>query len=116
MIKPVLTLAALASMAILPGCASTNSLDPGVSNAITTAYTAMCGPAGIVASAAPFAANPNVAKYLSEAQAICANGAPTNEIVAGLDIFNVYLDLSQALGNKSAVRNAKALKMNAHRG
>lgn len=103
--------------ASLAGCASTSTLDPTVSADITTAYNAMCSPTGIVASAAPFAAaNSNIAKYLSEAQAICANGAPTNEIVAGFDIFDVYLDLSQALNAKSSIAHAKALKAKAHHG
>jgi hypothetical protein len=109
------------SAASLVGCSpSTNTLDPSVASAITTAYNDMCGPTGVVVSAEPFsAANPNIAKYLSEAQAICANGAPTNEVVAGFDIFDVYLDLSQALSAKGAVapsvvKKAKALKLSAH--
>lgn len=97
----------------LEGCASTMTLNPTVSADITTAYNAMCGANGVVAAAAPFAANATVAKYLSEAQAICANGAPTNEIVAGFDIFDVYLDLSQAIGNKAGATHAKALKLSA---
>lgn len=95
--------AALCLAVGLSGCASTVTLSPAVTSDITTAYNAMCSPTGVVASAAPFAAaNANIAKYLSEAQTICANGAPTNEIVAGFDIFDVYLDLSQALSAKSA--------------
>lgn len=113
----------LVALGALAGCStSTNTLDPGVSSAITTAFNDLCGPTGVVASAAPFsAANPNIAKYLSEAQAICANGAPTNEVVAGFDIFDVYLDLSQALSAKGAVapsvvKKAKAPKLGAHHG
>ncbi len=83
---------------------------PAVQSDIQTAFTAICGSGGLLAAAAPFATTGNVATYYGEAQALCANGVPTNEIVAGVDIFDLYLDLSTALSKKSSIRQAKVLK------
>lgn len=97
----------------LAGCSLVNGAitpTPAAQSDIDTAFTAICGPAGLLVAAAPFATTGNVATYYSEAQALCANGEPTNAIVAGIDIFDLYLDLSTALSKKSAIRQAKVLK------
>jgi hypothetical protein len=100
------------STASLAGCSMVNgglTPTPAVENDIQTAYSAICGSAGLLAAAAPFATNPAVATYYSEAQTLCANGVPSNEIVAGVDVFDLYLDLSTALSKKSAMSKAKHL-------
>ena len=97
----------------LSGCALVNGQitpTPVVSSDIQTAFTAICGPGGLLAAAAPFATTPAVDIYYNEAQTICANGVPANEITAGVDIFDLYLDLSQVLNNKAAMHRARALK------
>ena len=89
-------IAALSTVS-LAGCSLVNGAitpTPAVENDIQTAYNAICAPAGLLAAAAPFATNPAVATYYSEAQTLCANGVPSNEIVAGVDVFDLYLDLS----------------------
>ena len=104
-------IAALSTVS-LAGCSLVNgglTPTPAVENDIQTAYNAICAPAGLLAAAAPFATNPAVATYYSEAQTLCANGVPSNEIVAGVDVFDLYLDLSTALSKKSAVSKAKHL-------
>lgn len=110
-IRSLLALPLVASVG-LAGCASVSGLTPtpAVQSDIDTAFTAICGPAGLLAAAAPFSTTANVATYYSEAQTLCANGEPTNAIVAGVDVFDLYLDLSQVLAKKSAIKQAKVLK------
>jgi hypothetical protein len=95
----------------MAGCSSTGQItpSPAVSNDIQTAYNAICAPAGLLAAAAPFATNAAVATYYNDAETLCANGVPTNEIVAGVDIFDLYLDLSTVLSKKSAMAKAHHL-------
>lgn len=98
----------------LAGCSAVGQLNPAITNDITVAYNAICAPGGLLTAAQPFAANPTVAVYLNDATVLCASGVPTNEVTAGIDIFNLYLDLSTALHNKSAMAHAKMLKARHH--
>jgi hypothetical protein len=93
------------------GCAVTGGIvtpTAATQSDIDTAFTAICGAGGLLAAAAPFATTGAVATYYGEAVALCANGEPTNAIVAGVDIFDIYLDLSTAL-SKKANKHLKAL-------
>jgi hypothetical protein len=104
--------------ASLAGCSLVNGQitpSPALQNDIQIAYTAICGPGGLLDAAQPFATTPNVVTYYNDAKVICANGVPSNEIVAGVDIFSLYLDLSQALSKKATVAKAKVLMAHAHR-
>lgn len=120
--KIVATITAGAILAAsLSGCSSIGQLDPnsGAASAIHTAYTALCSPTGILTAAQPFASQPPVSTYYPEVVALCANGEPNNEITAGVDIFDLYVDVSQALAKRSAVpasqvKKAKALKASVH--
>jgi hypothetical protein len=78
----------------LAGCTSTGSLTEQASIDVTTAYTMLC--AGLPSL------GPTIAKLNAQLQAdyataerICATGAPTNAVNAGLDIVAVYTALSQ---------------------
>jgi hypothetical protein len=117
-ISKSISLAVAAAFAIsASGCAMVNGQitpTPAAQSDIQTAFNAICGPAGLLAAAAPFATTGAVATYYGEAQTLCANGAPTNAIVAGVDIFNLYLDLSTALSKKSAIAKAKHLAAKHH--
>ena len=113
-------LSAIAAISALSfsGCSSTGLItpSPAISNDIQTAYNAVCAPGGLLSAAAPFATNPVVATYYSEAQTLCANGVPSNEVVAGVDIFDLYLDLSTALSKKAAMSKAHHLAAKHGRG
>lgn len=121
MINKILCTTLAGAMLMTSGCSLVNgSITPSAttSSDIQTAWAAICSPAGLLAAAQPFANTPPVSTYYGEAQTICANGAPTNVIVAGLDIFDVYLDLSAALSkrgvvSKAVVAHARALKAKA---
>jgi hypothetical protein len=98
----------------LAGCAVTGGVitpTAATQSDIDTAFTAICGPGGLLAAAAPFATTGSLATYYGEAVTLCANGEPTNAIVAGVDIFDIYLDLSTALSKKAN----KHLKSLAHK-
>jgi hypothetical protein len=100
------------SASSLAGCAITGGVvTPTVATQsdIDTAFTAICGAGGLLAAAAPFATTGVVATYYGEAVTLCANGEPTNAIVAGVDLFDLYLDLSTVLGKKSAMAKAHHL-------
>jgi hypothetical protein len=82
--------AGLAALAALGGCSSTATLDPAAQAAVTNAFNAVC-PAvtsgGLDAVASSF--NANVQSTYAAAKQICAAGAPTNIVVAGLDIVTI---------------------------
>lgn len=90
--KLVITAAIVSAAAIgaLTGCASTGALTPAAQTQVTKAFNAVC-PAVTAGALDPLAAqfNANVQKAYAAAQSICANGAPTNIVVAGLDILAV---------------------------
>ncbi|HEY1863030.1 MAG TPA: hypothetical protein VGG77_04915 [Roseiarcus sp.] len=85
-IKP--TLALVAACGLLAGCTSTGQLTPAASAAITGAYNNVCN---ALPALGPVSATMNDdAKYAyAEAQTICAAGAPTNAIAAGVDILAI---------------------------
>jgi hypothetical protein len=72
----------------LAGCTSAGQLTPTASAAITTAYTDVCtalpalGPASATMNA-------NAKNAYAQAQTICAAGAPTNAVAAGVDILAI---------------------------
>ena len=74
----------------LGGCASTGELTPAAQASVTAAFNRVCP---VVSSGAldPLAGkfNANVRAAYASAKSICANGAPTNIVVAGLDIIAV---------------------------
>jgi hypothetical protein len=84
--KSVLALMALCSA--LAGCTSAGQLTPTASAAINTAYNDVCNalPALGPASATM---NADAKNAYAQAQTICAAGAPTNAIAAGVDILAV---------------------------
>lgn len=75
----------------LSGCTSTGMLTPGAQDAVTNAYNIVCPS---VAALGGLAMNTQQAKAYGAAVAICANGAPTNVVVAGLDIIAVQAALA----------------------
>ena len=84
--KPVLALAAVCSL--LAACTSTGQLTPAASAAVTTAYNNVCA---ALPALGPVSAtmNADAKNALAQAQTICAAGAPTNAIAAGVDILAV---------------------------
>jgi hypothetical protein len=84
--KPVLALAAVCSL--LAACTSTGQLTPTASAAVTTAYNNVCA---ALPALGPVSAtmNADAKNALAQAQTICAAGAPTNAIAAGVDILAV---------------------------
>ena len=110
--KSVFALVALC--ASLAGCTSAGQLTPTASAAIETAYNDVCNalPALGPASATM---NADAKNAYAQAQTICAAGAPTNAIAAGVDILAVenallpYFKKATALApdQQSAERRAK---------
>ena len=84
--KSVLALVALCSA--LAGCTSAGQLTPTASAAINTAYNDVCD--GLPALAPVSATmNTDAKNAYAQAQTICAAGAPTNAIAAGVDILAI---------------------------
>lgn len=74
----------------LAACANSFQLTPAAQTEITKAYNAVCP--GVTSGALdPLAAgfNARVQSAYAAAKTICAQGAPTNLVVAGLDILSV---------------------------
>jgi hypothetical protein len=72
----------------LAACTSTGQLTPAAMADITTAYNNVCAalPALGPASATM---NANAKNAYAQAQTICAAGAPTNAVAAGVDILAI---------------------------
>jgi hypothetical protein len=87
--KPV-TATALAAVvaAALAGCDSTGQFTPSTTAAVTTAYNNVCA---ALPALGPVSAtmNSDAKNAYTQAQMICAAGAPTNAIAAGIDILSV---------------------------
>jgi hypothetical protein len=86
----VFAAAGLAALAALDGCSSTATLDPAAQAAVTNAYNAICpavSPGGLDAIVATL--NQNTQNAYAAAKQICSAGAPTNVVVAGLDIVTI---------------------------
>jgi hypothetical protein len=84
--KSVLALVALCSA--LAGCTSAGQLTPSASAAINTAYNDVCN---ALPALGPVSAtmNADAKNAYAQAQTICAAGAPTNAIAAGVDILAI---------------------------
>jgi hypothetical protein len=97
-IKSMLALAALCGA--LAGCSATGQLTPVATTDITTAYNDVCAalPALGPASATM---NTDAKNAYAQAQTICAAGAPTNAIAAGVDILAVENALLPYFKNKA---------------
>ena len=76
------------------GCASNGVLNASASSAVTTAYNAVCPS---VAALAALPKNAGQTSAYNAAVTICASPAPTNVIVAGLDIIAVDAALAPLL-------------------
>ena len=86
----VFAAAGLAALFALGGCSSTATLDPAAQAAVTTAFNTICpavSSGGLDAVMATL--NQNTQNAYAAAKQICAAGAPTNIIVAGLDIITI---------------------------
>jgi hypothetical protein len=84
--KSVFALIALCSA--LAGCTSAGQLTPTASAAINTAYNDVCS---ALPALGPVSAtmNADAKNAYTQAQTICAAGAPTNAIAAGVDILAI---------------------------
>jgi hypothetical protein len=84
--KSVLALVALCSA--LAGCTSAGQLAPTASAAINSAYNDVCN---ALPALGPVSAtmNADAKNDYAQAQTICAAGAPTNAIAAGVDILAI---------------------------
>jgi hypothetical protein len=108
-LKYLLSLPLIAAVGVA-GCTSTSQLTPAASADITDAYQVLCGPSapatisGIVGIAAVSAtALPAAAQsIITSAENICAAGVPTNEVVAGVDIFDLLVEVEQLVPSKVA--------------
>ena len=93
----VALLAALGSAA-LAGCASTGQLSPPAQTAVTGAFNAVCpGVSSGALDALIATENQNVQNSYAAAEQICAAGAPTNLVVAGLDLVTLQSVLAPYL-------------------
>jgi hypothetical protein len=72
----------------LAGCTSAGQLTPATSAAINTAYNDVCN---AMPALGPVSAtmNADAKNAYAQAQTICAAGAPTNAVAAGIDILAV---------------------------
>lgn len=95
-------IAALAALfaAGLAGCTSSGQLTPTASAAITTAYTDLCNGLPAVGPVSTTLNAQLQADYATAVQ-ICAAGAPTNAITAGIDILAIDAALAPYLKKKS---------------
>ncbi|MDE1867441.1 MAG: hypothetical protein KGI08_07005 [Thaumarchaeota archaeon] len=92
----------------LAGCQSTTALTPQATTALTEAYQVLCGPSapssvgGLVgvASASSVLLNPTQRAVLMTAEGVCGAGMPTNEIVAGVDLFTILSEVEALLPKK----------------
>ena len=84
--KSVLALVALCSA--LAGCTSAGQLTPTASAAINAAYNDVCN---ALPALGPVSAtmNADAKNAYAQAQTICAAGAPTNAIAAGVDVLAI---------------------------
>jgi hypothetical protein len=82
------TLAVVAVCGLLAGCTSTGQLTPTASAAVTAAYNNVCT---ALPSLGPVSTtmNDDAKNAYAQAQTICAAGAPTNAIAAGVDILAI---------------------------
>jgi hypothetical protein len=87
---------------VLAGCSATGQLTPVASADITAAYDNVCSalPALGPASATM---NADAKNAYAQAQTICAAGAPTNAIAAGVDILAIENALLPYFKNASAL-------------
>jgi hypothetical protein len=107
--SPLAAIAASVAVA-LAGCASTSTLTPTAQADITDAYQVLCGPtapttiSGIVgiAQASSTALPATATSIIATATTICAAGVPTNEVVAGVDIFSILVEVEQLVPSKVA--------------
>jgi hypothetical protein len=72
----------------LAGCTSTGQLTPAATADITAAYDNVCAALPALGPAAA-TMNADARNAYAQAQTICAAGAPTNAIVAGVDILAI---------------------------
>jgi hypothetical protein len=88
--KPVFALVVV--FGLLAGCTSTGQLTPAASTAVTAAYDNICN---ALPALGPVSAtmNADAKNAYAQAQTICAAGAPTNAIAAGVDILAVEIAL-----------------------
>lgn len=120
MLKKLFISAGAAALAFVPaGCSELTSIAPtqtaAVQTDITDAYVMLCG-TGAVGTGAIALLTPSsgiLPTYGQQAvvvvQQICANGAPTNEVVAGFDIFIVATAVEDMVGSKSTKAKAHTL-------
>ena len=97
--KPTIILGAICTALALAGCASTGALTPAAQTKVTAAFAKICpgvSSGALDAVAAKFNAKTQAA--YTAAQTICANGAPTDLVTAGLDILAIEPLLAPYLG------------------
>lgn len=83
------------------GCSSTASLNSSASTTVTTAYNSICPAISTGAYDAVFVKmNAQVQTDYAAAKQICAIGAPTNAVVAGMDIIALQSVLAQYVKTK----------------
>lgn len=99
--KACAILVAAASLAtVLAGCQSTAQLSPAAEANVKAAFDAVCP--GITSGALDAelsTLNANVQNSYAAAKQICAAGAPTNLVVAGMDILTLQTVLAPYLKN-----------------
>ncbi len=98
----------------LAGCTSTGQLTPNASAAVNAAYSDVCA---ALPALGPVSAtmNAQAKNAYAQAQTICAAGAPTNAVAAGVDILAIedallpYFSKATALApaQEAAKRRAK---------
>jgi hypothetical protein len=88
LMTPFKSVLALIAISLLAGCTSTGQLTPAASAAVTTAYNNVCT---ALPALGPISAtmNADAKNAYAQAQTICAAGAPTNAIAAGVDILAI---------------------------
>jgi len=80
---------------LLTGCQTTGQLTPQVQAQITAAYNAICpGVSSGALDQLMASQNQNVQTSYAAAKQICAAGAPTNLVVAGMDILTLQVVLA----------------------
>jgi hypothetical protein len=84
--KSIFSLVALCGA--LAGCTSTGQLTPTATADITAAYDNVCAALPALGPAAA-TMNADAKNAYAQAQTICAAGAPTNAIAAGVDILAI---------------------------
>jgi hypothetical protein len=80
--------ALIALCSALAGCTSAGQLTPAASTAINVAYNDVCS---ALPALGPVSAtmNADAKNAYAQAQTICAAGAPTNAIAAGVDVLAI---------------------------